>query len=264
MINLINLYNHQQYSIYRQLVSFRHHFTNLKEKENALMAMVMEMETKTELCREEIETVSREQINSVDDIRNYLSNKYEYTQKWFLGSELFNNIYKYLNPSSRLYILEIGCYEGLSSVFLADFFINEEGSKLDCVDPFDSSDTTTHVTSDIERVFLNNINKSHNKEKISLYKNYSDDFFCGNYRLYDFIYVDGSHEPLQMRKDMINAYNCCKINGIIWLDDYRGGGDHTDGLNYEMKESVDVFLRDYKERIQVIHDGYQLGIRKIS
>lgn len=200
---------------------------------------------------------------NLQEIKNNLLNKYSITHQWFFNSELFNNIYNYIDPNKRLFMLEIGSYEGLSSVFFSDYFLNQDYSMLFCVDPFDDNDVSTPVTKTTEQVFLDNIAKSNNANKIYYFKKYSDDFFKDNYQLFDFIYVDGSHEPEQMRKDMINAYNCCKINGIIWLDDYLGG-DHSNGPNYAMKEAVDVFLEDYKNHIQIINNGYQLGLCKIN
>jgi predicted O-methyltransferase YrrM len=197
-----------------------------------------------------------------EEIKNYLYQKYKYNHKWFLESELFYNIHKYIDKNARLFILEIGSYEGLSAVFFSDYYLDHKNSILVCVDPFDTHDVSTPVEMTTEQLFIDNVNKSNNSCKVFFIKNYSNDFFNNNYQLFDFIYVDGSHEPHQMYLDMINAYNACKVNGIIWLDDYRGG-DHSNGPNYAMKEAVDVFLQDYNKQIKIIHDNYQLGIQKL-
>ena len=62
--------------------------------------------------------------------------KYKYTQSWFLGAEIKDLSLIFLDSSSTNNILEIGCYEGLSSVFFADNFLNSPRSSLTCVDPF--------------------------------------------------------------------------------------------------------------------------------
>ncbi len=63
-------------------------------------------------------------------------NKYKYSQIWFLYSEIKNNLFTFLDKSKENKILEIGCFEGLSSVFFADNFIDNQNSILTCVDPF--------------------------------------------------------------------------------------------------------------------------------
>ena len=45
---------------------------------------------------------------------------YKYSKLWFLDSDLKLNWRDYINPDEPNRILEIGCYEGLSSVFFAD------------------------------------------------------------------------------------------------------------------------------------------------
>jgi predicted O-methyltransferase YrrM len=62
--------------------------------------------------------------------------KYKYSQIWFLGSEIKNSLGNFLDKSKENKILEIGSFEGLSSVFFADNFLDNINSNLTCVDPF--------------------------------------------------------------------------------------------------------------------------------
>ena len=78
-------------------------------------------------------------------------NGYKYTQSWFLNCELRHNIEKFCDKSAKNRILEIGCFEGLSSVFFADTFIDDPNSSLICVDPF-----LTISTNDHSKYLLNN------------------------------------------------------------------------------------------------------------
>lgn len=77
-------------------------------------------------------------------------------------------------------ILEIGCFEGLSSVFFADYFLNHPNSQLTCVDPFLSIPNNDHkeLLQNNEKMRFNfNISICENSEKINVYKLTSDDFF---------------------------------------------------------------------------------------
>jgi len=53
-------------------------------------------------------------------------NNYRYTQTWFLNSEIKQLLSTYLDNSKENNILEIGCYEGLCSVFFADNFLDNQ------------------------------------------------------------------------------------------------------------------------------------------
>jgi predicted O-methyltransferase YrrM len=71
-------------------------------------------------------------------------NKYKYSQRWFLDSEILNNLVRFLDKSKENKMLEIGCFEGLSSVFFADNFLDNPNSRLTCVDPFLTIDNNDH------------------------------------------------------------------------------------------------------------------------
>ena len=51
-------------------------------------------------------------------------NNYKYSQTWFIGSDINLLLSNFLNKSQDNKILEIGCFEGLSSTFFADNFID--------------------------------------------------------------------------------------------------------------------------------------------
>ena len=152
--------------------------------------------------------------------------KYKYSQNWFLGSEIKRRLIDFLDDSKPNNILEIGCFEGLSSVFFADYFINCSSSTLTCVDPFltiNNNDHKLFLQNNEEINFDFNISVCKNSDKIKIYKTTSDDFFTFNDKTYNFIYIDGCHEPDFIERDMENAFNALDINGIMWMVDYRGG-----------------------------------------
>jgi predicted O-methyltransferase YrrM len=181
--------------------------------------------------------------------------KYFYTKAWFLASELRNLIYTYVDGTKPLSMLEIGCFEGLSTSFFSDEFLKHPDSQLYAVDPFDLGDTTTPLTSDTERLFLKNIHQSDHFHKILFFKQTSDDFFKMNEATFDFVYIDGSHIPEQIWKDMMNSYKFTKKGGIIWMDDYEGNSDIT--------KTVDGFLEMKGHNVEILHKGYQIGFRKL-
>jgi hypothetical protein len=192
--------------------------------------------------------------------------KFKYTKTWFLQSELKNELHNFLNTSNQINILEIGCFEGLSSVFLAENFLNHNNSKLICVEPFfdvKDNEPNKFLSNNTEKIFNYNINICNNSNKIKLFKTTSDIFFEKYNELipdikYDFIYIDGCHEQEFITRDMTNAFSVLKSNGIMWMDDYGGGPK-----NALCCIPMNKFIDKYNDKIQIIHKGYQLGIRKL-
>ena len=117
---------------------------------------------------------------------------YKYSQTWFLNSEIKDRLLYFIDKSNINTILEIGCFEGLSSVFFADNLLDHPDSTLICVDPFLSIDDNDHknfLTNNEELNFDYNISVCNNSDKITVHKITSDDFFMKNNKTYNFIYI---------------------------------------------------------------------------
>lgn len=181
---------------------------------------------------------------------------YKFTSNWFDTSELKQNIHKYVNPSDVNIFLEIGSYEGACSSFISDYFLDTNGSTLTCIDPFDISDSTSPVYSNMKDIFIYNILNSKNWNKIRLRQMYSSDFFNENNTLFSFIYIDGSHILKDIESDFKNSIKNIKLNGIIWMDDYASSEPVTN--------LVDSIYNNNKDKLEIIHKGYQIAFRKIK
>lgn len=184
---------------------------------------------------------------------------YKYSKTWFLNSEIKQKLLSIIDVTTKNSILEIGCYEGLSSVFFADNLLNNPESSMLCVDPFmtvSNNDHASLLTNKEEENFDYNIKHCKNSEKIIVYKITSDEFFKNNTNTYNFIYIDGCHESDYILRDMENSYKVLDKGGIMWMDDYGGG----DGI--QIKNTMNVFLNKYKDTYSLIHSGYQLAIKK--
>jgi predicted O-methyltransferase YrrM len=184
---------------------------------------------------------------------------YKYTKTWFFGSDINRFLFNFIDKSKQYNILEIGCFEGLSSVFFADNLLDDINSTLTCVDPFltiDDNDHKQFLTNNEEKNFDYNIKVCKNADKIEVLKITSDKFFETNNKTYNFIYIDGSHECDFITRDMENSFNALEHNGIMWMDDYEGG----DGI--KIKNTMNNFLKKYEGQYDIIHKSYQLAIRK--
>jgi predicted O-methyltransferase YrrM len=186
-------------------------------------------------------------------------NNYRYSKTWFINSDIHKKLANFLDNSKENRILEIGCFEGLSSVFFADNFLGQPTSTLTCVDPFltiENNDHSQFLTNNEENNFDYNISISKNADKITVHKVTSDTFFETNTKTFNFIYIDGCHEPAFIIRDMQNSFRNLEKGGIMWMDDYGGG----DGI--QIRNTMDLFLRTYIDQYDLIHIGYQLAIKK--
>jgi predicted O-methyltransferase YrrM len=186
--------------------------------------------------------------------------KYRYSKEWFLVSEIREKLLNCLDEYEKNTILEIGCFEGLSSVFFADNLLNHTDSTLTCVDPFlniDNNDHGEYLSNNEEANFDYNIQACKFPNKIEINKITSDEFFKLNTKTFNLIYIDGCHECDFIIRDMENSFKILEKGGIMWMDDYRGG----DGI--KIRETIDAVLEKYKGQYILLFSGYQLAIRKI-
>lgn len=184
---------------------------------------------------------------------------YQYSQTWFLSSEIKRLLPTFLDKAGPHKILEIGCFEGLSSVFFADNYLDHVHSRLTCVDPFltiSNNDHQPYLQHNEEQNFDYNVAHCKHSSKITVQKMTSDRFFERNTQTYTFIYIDGCHEPAFITRDMENSFQVLEQNGIMWMDDYGGG----DGV--QIKNAMNLFLTKYQGQYELIHKGYQLAIKK--
>lgn len=188
--------------------------------------------------------------------------KYTYGRDWFYKSEIYKNAQYFLGKKNKnnFRILEIGCFEGLSTTFFIDTFLSKSNSKLTAVDPFILYSDNDHFSL-LDRIqiknFFFNLSQSKYPDKVQYLGLTSDNFFEMNKTKYNFIYIDGMHTKEQIPRDIINSWNSLLVGGIIWMDDYLGD-------NSKLKNSFDETISSLKGKHEVIHRGYQIAIKKLS
>jgi len=170
--------------------------------------------------------------------------------------------------------LEIGCFEGLTSNYIIDVLLSDDG-KLICVDPLTDNYLNTELTdtdvSNNETIYkyFNNqydrfkANTANNTNKLELYKNISSDIFPELISKYegqiDLIYIDGDHRATAVYIDAVNSFKLCKVGGVIIFDDYSWGKMYNEEAT---SIGVDKFLTEYENQYDLITKGYQVSVRK--
>ena len=192
---------------------------------------------------------------------------YEFTEDWFSENNpekvvrQFDEILSEFKGRPCMF-LEIGLFEGMSTIWMLENILTEEKSQIFCIDAW------AEWTGDAFVRFISNINKTGLKDKVHIVKGDSSEelrIFPKEY--FDFIYVDGNHDEKAVIKDAINSFRILKKGGIMALDDYLLGirYPNTPGskaMNGLAKKAIDYFVNVFEDELEVIHKDYQLWIRK--
>lgn len=150
--------------------------------------------------------------------------------------------------------LEIGTSYGSNLIAAAKSYGNHPDSKLYCIDPWeefpgwrDYPGSTVYEQSKIYDTFINNLNNSGVKDKITINRGYSNnEILKFNDDFFDIIYIDGNHEPEYVLEDAVLSFRKLKTNGVMIFDDYGyGGPDLT-------KKGIDAFVSGYHKRVKVL------------
>ena len=174
-------------------------------------------------------------------------------EKFFIDNELS------LKPLSYL---EIGCFEGRSSIFVLEKLKN---SRCTFVDPFEENYEMTNSTGqrDYKKIYKNfTSNISQFNDRYTVFRDTSDNFFktLDDKLNFDLIYIDGSHFSDDVYRDSYNSFNHLNNGGYIIFDDFFWSW-------YEKLEDnpffgICKFLKDNKRTIKILYLGDQLIVRK--
>ena len=191
---------------------------------------------------------------------SFIKNNLKFTQNWFT-SQIPSWIYifkKYNFLNKKINILEIGSYEGLSSLFILRIF---RKAYLDCVDPHLSSGEHNNTNFNIIKKNFK-FNLKYYKKKHTFFTLKSDKFFKRKIKKnYDFIYVDGYHHSSQVFKDGINAFKFLKVGGLILFDDFLWF--HYNNINYNPIHGVNKFYNNFKSQLKIIYLNHQICFQKL-
>jgi hypothetical protein len=191
-------------------------------------------------------------------------NKLIISAPWFIKNAYhWHNVFKKFSIyEKKLEILEIGSFEGYSSLY---FFENFPNSTVTCVDMWQNNEEQKKF--DLTKVEINfDKNTQKYKSNLKKYKQSSDQFFKNtkdiiNY--YDIIYVDGDHYYETVFRDVMNSFKALKVGGIMILDDFIGYNFYKK-YNENPIGAIVVFINIYYTKINILKITNQIMIQKIS
>jgi|LakMenEpi03Aug12_release.lakeMendotaPanAssembly.Ray.scaffolds.fasta_scaffold453542_1 SAM-dependent methyltransferase len=188
----------------------------------------------------------------------YFDDKYRFDHDdWFSGNIFFWE--KIVNKISKIKYLEIGSFEGRSTVFIKELSNLET---LVAVDIWENYDEIKNINfNKVYENFKYNLNLGGRNENVNFLKTNSDDFFKNNKNHYNLIYIDGLHHYEQVKKDFINSFNFLENNGYIICDDFTWFAYNKIELN-PMKAILECYEL-YKSKLSVEFLYNQIIFKKL-
>lgn len=166
-----------------------------------------------------------------------------------------NNLYE-----KNIEVLEIGSWEGMSSLFILSTLPN---ANLISVDTWGGADE--HQGNAVLDVIEDNFDKNiyAYRDRLSKFKGTSFEFFNENKNKdrFDLIYVDGSHHTDDVIVDAIKSFELLKIGGIMIFDDYFWV--HYSKPMDNPAGAINAFLRLKKGSYEILSVYSQLLLKKV-
>ncbi len=189
---------------------------------------------------------------------------FKFSNNWFSGNA-FNwySLFDKLNfLKNKINILEIGSFEGQSTVFLLSKL---KYSNIDCVDPW--KNYKENLDDDFVKIEQNFDNNTlYYSDRVTKHKMSSKTFFDNKKNsdnIYDIIYIDGDHHFKNVYYDVDSSFKLLKKNGVLIIDDFIGYNFYRNNLNENPFGSIIVFLNKYKKNIKILKINTQLIISKL-
>lgn len=166
----------------------------------------------------------------------------------------------------NLLFLEIGSFEGMSTLWFLDNILTHQTSRIHVIDTFEGSEEHKEAGltfKGVERMFRRNT--AHRASKITVHVGRSQEILKGlplvkDFRSFDCIYVDGSHIAVDVMSDAMMSWPLLKAGGILVFDDYAWGDNRPEG--HTPRPAIDSFLRLMTGYYDLLFTHYRVAIRK--
>jgi MMP 1-O-methyltransferase len=172
-------------------------------------------------------------------------------------------------PERNAVVVELGSWQGKSSVLLAAGLCGKQNPGLFCVDPFGKDEnpryqqiyyepliSSMHLS--LEEAFRRNIRRCGLGQIVQPIKAYSFDAVRGWHKPVDLLFIDANHDYESVHRDLLLWARFVKVDGVVVLHDvsvswegpsrvmaedlqppYFGGLEQVDSLLWATKTSAD-------------------------
>lgn len=217
----------------------------------------------------------REKYGDFTDSKIYTYPDHFFSPKdnFTLNIPTWTNFFEGYKNVSDLLFLEIGTGHGRSAVWLLENVLTHTTSKIITIDilnerkykkgdlPFDFGEELTLLVSDNLSPYIQQ-NKCEFYETDS--KRFVKDIFGNKLNskfieknvaenIFDFIYLDGCHEPDYVMYESALCFDLLKPGGTMLFDDYGWGN---------CRFGIESFLKCFENKIHLLSKGWQVLIQK--
>jgi predicted O-methyltransferase YrrM len=157
-------------------------------------------------------------------------------------------------------VLEIGAFEGQTTVFLAWLFPQ---TQITCIDPWRNYNEVSSGMTDVKAVFDGNT--KHFGNRLRAIQGFSSDELpklLAAGEQFDIIFIDGSHYYGDVVIDSQLSWRLLKLGGVLIWDDYLWR--RKDYGKLVPKLAIDQFLSAYKGQYRSLWAFKQVAIRKTA
>lgn len=168
------------------------------------------------------------------------------------------------NRTDPLDILEIGSWEGRSTLFLATYFPHAQITAVDTwAGNAEYEYTTTGNLSDLEARFDHNLSPA--VGRVTKHKGLSSFVLpqlVSDGRRFDLIYVDGSHFADDVLSDALAAWRMLPEGGVVIFDDFLWNGYPRRRANPVW--AIGQFLKYHAGEYRILGAYYQIIVQKTA
>ncbi len=174
------------------------------------------------------------------------------------------------SAETPLRVVEIGSFEGRSTLWFLEHLLRHADSRIACIDTFEGgAEHEAAQTCGLHERFAANLAGSGHAAKGEVLRMPSFDglmHLLARGDLADLVYVDGSHEAPDVLADLVLAWRLLPPGGVILCDDYLWSREETaraDILGCP-KLAIDAFTNIHRRQLEFLHWGYywQQAFRK--
>jgi len=189
---------------------------------------------------------------------------YQFRTEWFSRHiPIWEVALKEFKGKPDVHYLEIGLFEGRSAFWVLENILTHPTARLTGIDPFlvdyKYSPSYYKESNDYKTTFYSNLKLSGLENKTTVIEGFSQvELRKLPLKSYDIIYIDGSHETSDCMEDAILCWRLLKDGGVLIFDDYL----IHEIANDNAKNAIDVFYRFFGKHFEVVHQGWQVILKK--
>ena len=175
-----------------------------------------------------------------------------FTTDWVTGHEaIWKQVLNKFAGQPSLRALEIGVYEGRSSLWFLSHILTHPTATIVCIDPYCKPVFHQNIALYAKQATL----IEEPAQKALRTQNFAPEGL-------HFIYIDGDHKARAVLEIAVLCFRLLKKGGIIIFDDYFWKSPNGDDELLNPKIAIDCFLKIFKGQYTLLNKGRQVILER--